>query len=371
MSEVKKRLVSLDVLRGLTVAGMILVNNGYGQSFAPLGHSKWNGMTPCDLVFPFFLFMVGVSIYISLSRHAGEAGMVWKIVKRSLLMFAIGVLLHAFDEFVWNLSGDMTLGENLNHIVHHIRIWGVLQRIALSYCAAALFFNWMKGKYLWHAIIALLALYGCILIVGKGYSLDQKENWLWIVDHNLFGDHLYGKALAGRSPVDPEGLVGVIAGIAHALLGVVCGKALLSGKDTTEKVMKLLLVAVSISLAGWLLSFGLPLNKRVWSPSYALLTCGMAASLLGIFTFVIDMKGHDKWCEVFKWFGMNALGVYVISEMLPCLIGVSGIGAGIYGMWSALWGANEWASLCYALTIDTFMALIAWVLYKKNIYIKI
>lgn len=371
MVEMKKRLLSLDVLRGLTVAGMILVNNGYGQSFAPLGHSKWNGMTPCDLVFPFFLFMVGVSIYISLSRHAGEPGMVWKIVKRTFIMFVLGVLLHGWDEFVWNLSGPMTLGENLSHIASHIRIWGVLQRIALSYCAAALFFNCLKGKYLWHAIVALLALYGGILIVGHGYSLNQDENWLWILDHNLFGNHLYAKALSGRSPVDPEGLVGVIAGIAHALLGVVCGKALLTGKDTTQKVMQLLLVAVGISLAGWLLSFGLPLNKRIWSPSYALLTCGMAASLLGLFTYIIDMQNHTRWCQVFKWFGMNALGIYTISEMLPCLIGVSGISAGIYGGWEMLFGANEWASLGYALTIDAFMALIAWVLYKKNIYIKI
>jgi len=367
---VKKRLVSLDVLRGLTVAGMILVNNGYGQSFSTLGHSKWNGLTPCDLVFPFFLFMVGVSIYISLSRHAGEPGMVWKIVKRTLLMFVIGVALHGFDEFVWN-AREMSLGENLSHIVSHIRIWGVLQRIALSYCAAALFFNWLKGKYLWHAIIALLVLYAGILIVGNGYSLDQSENWLWLADHSLFGDHLYGKALAGRSPVDPEGLVGVIAGIAHALLGVVCGKALLTGKDTAEKVMKLLVVAVSISLVGWLISFGLPLNKRIWSPSYTLLTCGMAASLLGLFTYIIDINNIEKWATPFKWFGMNALGVYVISEMLPCLIGVTGINAGIYNIWAALFGANEWASLCYALTIDAFMALIAWVLYVKKIYIKI
>jgi len=366
-----KRLLSLDVLRGLTVAGMILVNNGYGTSFTPLGHSKWNGLTPCDLVFPFFLFMVGVSIYISLSRHAGEPGMVWKIVKRTLLMFVIGVLLHGFDELVWSLTGDESLWTILGNIGSHIRFWGVLQRIALSYCAAALFFNWLRGRYLWHAIIALLVLYAVILLVGHGYSTDQSENWLWIVDHQLFGDHLYGKALSGRSPVDPEGLVGVIAGIAHALLGVVCGKALMTGRDTTEKVMQLLLVAVSISLVGWLMSFGLPLNKRIWSPSYTLLTCGMAASLLGLFTYLIDMKGYNRWCIPFQWFGMNALFVYIVSEMLPCLIGVAGISQGIYEMWAALFGPNEWASLCYALTIDAFMALIAFVLYKKKIFVKI
>lgn len=370
MVEPKKRLLSLDVLRGLTVAGMILVNNGYGQSFAPLGHSKWNGLTPCDLVFPFFLFMVGVSIYISLSRHAGESGMVRKIAKRTFILFGLGVFLHGWDGFVWNLSG-MGVWDALCHVTSHIRIWGVLQRIALSYCAAALFYHWLKGKYLVHLIGVLLSLYGVILIAGNGYSMDQDENWLWIVDHQLFGDHLYAKALSGRSPVDPEGLVGVLAGIAHALLGVVCGKALLSGKDTVENVMKLLLIAVGISLAGWLISFGLPLNKRIWSPSYTLLTCGMAASLLGLFTYFIDMKGYTEWCQLFKWFGMNALGLYIISEMLPCLIGVSGLAEGIYCGWSSLLGPTEWASLGYALTIDAFMAFVAWILYIKHIYIKL
>lgn len=359
----KKRLESLDVLRGLTVAGMILVNNGYGQSFAPLGHSKWNGLTPCDLVFPFFLFMVGVSIFISLSRHAGEPGMVWKIVKRTILMFVIGVALHAWDMFVW--------GESVAEIASHLRIWGVLQRIALSYCFAALFFNYFRGKYLWRTIISLLVLYGAILILGNGYSEIGAENWLAKVDRSLFGDHIYKKVLDGRSPVDPEGLVGVVAGIAHTLIGVAFGRAIMTGKDTAEKVLKVLIIAMTIGIAGYLLSYGLPLNKRIWSPSYTLVTCSMAGGLLGLFTWLIDEKGHNQWCRVFKWFGMNALGIYVLSEMLPCVIGVTGVSAAIYDFWSMIMGANEWASLCYALTIDAVMALVAWALYKKNIYIKI
>ena len=138
MAETKnKRLLSLDVLRGMTVAGMILVNNGGGRySFEPLNHSAWNGLTPCDLVFPFFLFMVGVSIFISLSRHAGEPGIVTKIIKRTIIMFAIGVLLHAWDMLIW---GDAA------NISGYLRIWGVLQRIALSYCGASLLFLAFQG----------------------------------------------------------------------------------------------------------------------------------------------------------------------------------------------------------------------------------
>lgn len=358
-----KRLLSLDILRGLTVFGMILVNNGYNQSFAPLGHSRWNGLTPCDLVFPFFLFMVGVSIFISLNRHAGEPGITAKILRRTLLMFVIGVLLHAWD---------MILGGEAAEIPSRIRIWGVLQRIALSYCGASFIFLAFKGRHLWKFTLGLLGIYSVILIVGNGYSEVASDNWLALADRSLFGEHLYRKMLDGRSPVDPEGLVGVIAGIAHALMGVICGRALLKGGDTlSERIMHLLVIAASIGITGYLLSFGLPLNKRIWSPSYLLVTCSMAAGLLGIFTWLVDMKHIQRWSRMFQWFGMNALFVYIISEMLPSVFHASGISAGIYGLWSTLFGPNEWASLGYALTFDGLMALLAYVLYKKKIFIKI
>lgn len=361
----KQRLLSLDVLRGLTVAAMILVNNGWEHDhFAPLRHVDWNGLTVCDLVFPFFLFMVGVSVYISMSRHAGEPGMVKKILKRTFLMFIIGVALHAWDMLI---SGDGAL------IPSQLRIWGVLQRIALSYCFAALFFNLFKGKYLWHAIVSLLVIYAIILLVGNGYSEDPEENWLAQVDRYLFGDHIYQKVLQGKTPVDPEGLVGVIAGVAHTLIGVVCGRAIMTAKENKEKIMQLLLIAISIGLVGYLLTFSFPLNKRIWSPSYTLVTCSMAAGLLGIFLYVIDVKGHNRWCRIFQMFGMNALFIYTISEMIPSVFNVTGIKQGIYNFWVMIFGNEcpEWPSLFLALTIVALMALLAWILDKKKIYIKI
>lgn len=360
----KQRLLSLDVLRGLTVAGMILVNNGYGESFSTLEHSKWNGMTPCDLVFPFFLFMVGVSIFISMSRHAGEPGMVTKILKRTILLFIIGVALHAWEMIVKGEAGE---------IISHLRIWGVLQRIALCYCFASLFFNTFKGKYIWRTTIGLLVIYAVILIVGNGYSEDPGTNLLARVDKSLFGEHLYKKMLDGRSPVDPEGLVGVISGIAHTLLGVLAGKVIMTGRDNTEKVMKLLIIAMSIGIAGYLLSFGLPLNKRIWSPSYVLVTCSLGAGMLGLLTYFIDMLGHNKWCRIFQMFGINAMAVYVVSEMLPCVFKVTGIGECTYSIWAAIFnsGLPQMASLGYALTFVSLMALLAWFLFKKKIYIKI
>lgn len=360
----KQRLLSLDVLRGLTVACMILVNNGWGQSFAPLGHVKWNGMTPCDLVFPFFLFMVGVSIYLSLSRHAGEPGMVRKIIKRTIILFAIGVALHAWDMLIW---GDAA------SIPGHLRIWGVLQRIALSYCFASLFFNYFHGKYLWRTIIGLLVIYGIILIVGNGYSENADENLLARVDRALFGNHLYQKALDGRSPVDPEGLVGVIAGVAHALLGVACGRAIMRSKETGERILNVLVISTTIGIVGYLLTFGFPLNKRIWSPSYTLVTCSLAAGALGLLTYVIDMKGHNRWCRIFQAFGMNAFFVYVVSEMIPSVFGKLGISEAIHSFWFVIWGGvmPELVSLFYALTYVALMALLAWVLFRKNLYIKI
>lgn len=359
-----KRLLSLDVLRGLTVAGMILVNNGGGRnSFAPLNHSVWNGLTPCDLVFPFFLFMVGVSIFISLNRHAGEPGIVTKIFKRTIIMFVLGVALHAWDMLIW---GDAA------NIPDTLRIWGVLQRIALSYCGASLLFLAFKGRHLWKITLSLLAIYGVILIVGNGYSEVANENWIGKIDHMLFGDHIYKKVLDGRSPVDPEGLVGVISGIAHALIGVICGKALMSGKEVGEKIMNIMVIAVAIGISGYFLDYGLPINKRIWSPSYVLVTCGMAAGLLGLFTWIIDMKGYSKWSTVFQWFGLNALFVYTLSEMFPSVFGVTGISDLIHSGWAAVYGLESpWTVTFYALTFDAIMAFFAWLLFRKKIIIKI
>ena len=365
MAETKsKRLLSLDVLRGMTVAGMILVNNGGGKySFEPLNHSVWNGLTPCDLVFPFFLFMVGVSIFISLSRHAGEPGMVSKIFKRTILMFVIGVALHAWDMLIW---GDAA------SIPNTLRIWGVLQRIALSYCGASLLFLAFKGRHLWKITISLLVIYAIILLVGNGYSEVAEENWIGKIDRLLFGDHIYKKVLDGRSPVDPEGLAGVISGIAHTLVGVLCGKAIMSGKEVGEKIMNILVIAVALGIAGYLLSYGLPINKRIWSPSYVLVTCGMAAGLLGLFTWIIDMKGYQRWSTVFQWFGLNALFVYILSEMFPSVFGVLGISDLIFSGWAAMFGpGSPWSFLFYALTLVAMMAFFAWLLFRKKIIIKI
>lgn len=353
-----RRLLSLDVLRGITVAGMILVNNGYGESFAALQHSRWNGLTPCDLVFPFFLFIVGVSTYLSLRKFGFQlsAAVAKKVFRRTLLIFLIGLAINWFDLAI---GGDWLP-------LDHIRIFAVLQRIALCYCAASFFALTVPHRFTVPAIITLLAVYTFILLFGNGYACDAS-NILARVDRFLFGEaHLYHK-----SPVDPEGLLGTIPSIAHTLIGFYCAKLMMETDDVWRKVRLFLLSGIAMMLVGWLLQYVLPLNKRIWSPSYVLVTCGMAAMLQGILMYVIDMAGWKRWTLPFRVFGVNPLFLYVLSEAMAIVFGHAGISDALYGAVHSVVEAPKWASLCYALSFVGLCFLAGWVLYRRRIYIKI
>ena len=247
-----KRLLSLDVLRGITVAGMILVNNVAGETFAPLKHSEWNGMTPCDLVFPFFLYIMGVSAFLSLRKYAFKWSptVARKIAKRTILLFLIGLC----SNWLANACGG-DLGWS------HLRIMGVLQRIALCYCAVSLIALFVNHKYCLHIAFGLLVVYSVILLLGNGYAPDDT-NIAMQIDKALLGvNHLYT-----HTPIDPEGLLGTIPAIAHTLIGFWCGRVM-SMKDTTiEKVMYFLLVGAILVFGGYLLSYGLPLTEISSSP---------------------------------------------------------------------------------------------------------
>lgn len=354
----QQRLLSLDILRGMTVAGMILVNNGYGQSYEPLKHSVWNGMTPCDLVFPFFLFIVGVSIYLSLSKcqfqWSGEVAR--KILRRTLLLFVIGLAINWLDHAIegeWACFG-------------HLRVWAVLQRIALSYGIASLLVLMINHRYVPYVIICLLLGYALILLLGNGYAADES-NILARVDRALFGsDHLYRK-----SPVDPEGLLGTISSVAHVLIGFYAGRCIRQASSVSDKVMALFILGTVLIIGGYLLSFGLPLNKRIWSPSYVMVTCGLASSLLALLMVVIDIRGKRKWCTFFQVFGVNPLFLYVSSEVLAIVLGHVGVSEMVYGGISGIISHPQTASLCYALYFVGLNFLIGYLLYRKRIYIKL
>ena len=359
------RLLSLDILRGITVAGMILVNNGWGESFEMLNHAKWNGMTPCDLVFPFFLFIMGISCYLSLvkSEFKPTPKVIRRIIKRTVLLFAIGLFINWFDNAI---EGDFLC-------FGHLRIWAVMQRIALCYGIVSLFALFCNHRYTIPVVIGLLIIYTAILVLGNGYAEDASVNVLAQVDLNLFGyDHLYHK-----SPVDPEGLLGTISSVAHVLLGFYCGKLIRQKNNVSDKVIALFVVGTILVIGGYLLSYGLPLNKRIWSPSYVMVTCGLASLLQAILMYVIDLSGsklftlHSSLFTFFRVFGVNALALYVSSELLAILLGNLGISEMVYNAIHAVIPPLKWASLAYALYFVALNFLIGYVLYRKKIYIKL
>lgn len=355
-----QRLISLDVMRGMTVAGMILVNNGAGpDTYAPLKHSVWNGLTPCDLVFPFFLFMVGLSIFISLRKYSFRPSktVVVKILKRTLLLFVIGLLLH-----MW----DMVTKGNWN-LVSEVRVWGVLQRIALCYGIVSLLVLYVPTKRLTSIMFVLLAVYMLILIWGNGYEMSEN-NILAIVDRAIFGEaHLYHK-----SPVDPEGLVSTISAVIHTYIGFLSGKIVMETLSLNKKIKLLIFVGFGLLIATvFFLTGEFPINKRIWSPSFVSVTCGLAMIFLAILILVIDKWEKKKWCKIFQMFGMNAFFIYVLSEALAPALSHWGLKQPIYEGINSIITNTYLASLTYATLFVGLMACIAWVLWKKNIFIKI
>ncbi len=356
----KKRLLSLDVLRGMTVFGMILVNNSGGKvSYDSLRHSAWNGLTPCDLVFPFFLFIMGLSTYIALSKFRFQASppVVWKIVKRTLLILCIGWGIHWFHHIC---GGDF-------FPFAHLRLTGVLPRIALCYCAASFVALYVNHKYIGWVIGGLLAGYTVLLMLGNGYALDET-NILAVIDRSLLGtEHLYHK-----SPIDPEGLTGTLSAIAHTLIGFCCGKLILQKEETLEqKTLKLFVIGFVLMAIGFCLTEAWPLNKRIWSPTFVLVTCGLAAMLQAVLIYFIDMKEKKGWCRFFEIFGVNPLFLYVLSEVVAIVLGATGSTPVIYGAIHACIPDPYLASAVYATTFALIMGACGYPLYKRKIYIKI
>ncbi len=371
-----KRLISLDVLRGLTVMLMIFVNNGAGeQIFAILKHEKWNGMTPCDLVFPFFLFMVGMSTCLSLRKtnFAWSARTGLKILKRGGLLFLIGLFINWFDMAVDGRALDF----------RHLRIMGVMQRIGLCYAATALIAIAVTRladpiKTLPRLIVALLLVYGIFVLSCGGYNYDATTNGIARIDLALLGyDHLYHK-----SPVDPEGLSSTLPAVAHCLLGFwVALWALRGGKDGRglSPLTRFLLCGAVLTLVGYLVSTGLPLNKRIWSPSYVLVSCGFACLLQGLLICFLDEKatatshGGQRGAVVNATliFGTNPLFLYLASEIIAIAFGACGIKEAAYNAVHSVVTNGYWASVVYAAAFLSLHIALGYPLWKRKIYIKL
>ena len=379
------RIVSIDILRGMTVAAMILVNNGLEPSFAILEHAEWNGMTPTDLVFPFFLFIMGVSTYLSLRKYNFEWSRrtVSKIVRRALLLFLIGMAMRWYAKW-WNgTQWDLST----------LRYFGVLQRIALCYLAAGLFAVAVPHKYTLPTVVVLLVGYTVILLTGNGYVPDINQNIVGRVDLRLFGyDHLYH-----GNPIDPEGLLSTIPAIAHTLIGFYCGQKLINSltpnpshkergvyaspienannktsvTPSGAETCALFPIGAVLVLLGYLLQFWLPLNKIIWSPSYTLASCGLAALCLALLTHSPLSTLHSPLKKFFLVFGVNPLALFVLSGLLAITFSHIGVNSVVVTFARWLFDMPELQSLTFALFYVLVCWLIGYILYRRHIYIKL
>lgn len=360
MKQYNKRLHSIDIVRGLTVSGMILVNNGYGESFEMLKHAKWNGLSVSDFVFPFFLFIMGVSLFLSLTKSgfkfSGKA--FGKIFKRSLVLFLLGLIINYVALIVWD--NTVSLSE--------LRFWAVLQRIALCYFLAGVFALCGRPKYALSLVVFLLVIYTAILVFGHGYSQEKEMNILYNVDEWMVGaKHLYHK-----SAVDPEGLLGTICALVNVLLGFYCGGIIYNTKGISEKTVKVLTFGTLLVITGFCISFFLPFNKRIWSPSFALVTSGACALITGVVMKWVDMdKCKGKLTDFFTVFGSNALLLYISSECMAIFFWKIGINDWLYNCLYTIIPIAKIASLLYALCYVFLNFLIGYPLWKHKIYIKL
>lgn len=387
-----KRLLSLDILRGITIAGMIMVNNpgSWGHIYAPLGHAAWNGLTPTDLVFPFFMFIMGVSMYISLSKSNFEfsGAYLTKLTRRSVTIFIIGMGIAWFSilcSSVFNIGSDVPLWDRFTGAVFpvdRIRILGVMQRLAITSFFASLIVVMWKPRRILPIAAGILVVYYFILLFGDGFAFSP-DNIIARVDASLFGTaHMYKDTLADgtRIALDPEGLLSNIPGVAHVLLGIFCGKLIMTTPDINQKMVKIFLFGTILLALGWLLSYGCPINKKIWSPTYVLATCGMASLLLGFLVWVVDVLEKRKWSRFFEAFGINPLFMYVFGGLFSILLGSIRFPSGegyisikgfMYNSLVSIVGDQTLASLLFALIFIGLNWIVANQLYKRKIYIKL
>lgn len=366
MSKLKNRYLSLDVFRGLDVALMIIVNSpGNGSTtFSPLLHAEWNGFTLTDLVFPTFLFVVGNAMSFSMKKYEnmGTPAFFKKVLKRTAIIFLLGFLMYWYPFF-----DDGQLKS-----FSETRVFGVLQRIALCYMFASIILYFVKTKTAIWLSLAFLVGYHLILI-GFG-DLTLTGNAVLKLDEWLIGpNHMYhGEGIA----FDPEGLLSTLPAIVNVIIGYLAGRFIQNNGQNYETVAKLMMFGFALIFAGLAWDLVLPINKKLWTSSFVLLTCGIDLMAIAILIYVLDMKKAKSWSYFFEVFGKNTLFIYLLSELfIITLFAIDINGESLY-RWIAdnifiSWSGGHMGSLLFALWVMLTCWAVGYFMDKKGIYVKV
>lgn len=361
----KERLLSLDAFRGFTIMAMILVNfpGSWSHIYPPLLHATWNGLTPTDLIFPFFLFMVGISIAIAYSRRlaqgASKRELYGKILSRTVKIFIIGVILNFIQHF--QLS--------------EIRYAGVLQRIAIVFLLCSVIF--LEVNQNWHLRIgiAILVFYwlAMVLIPTPGYSISMLEpgtNLAAWVDNKFLPGKLW------QETWDPEGILSTLPALVTCIIGMITGTLITGPLSQERKVIWMFTLGIALTLAGYVWSWVFPLNKNLWTSSFVLLTGGFAMMILATSIFRIDMLGNKRIARIGLIFGANAISVYILADLLSIIfyrlhIGNASLNVQFMKLADAGIFSHKFLSLSYAFLFAALIFIPAWWMYKRRIFIKL
>jgi predicted acyltransferase len=428
----KERLLSLDVLRGITIIMMVLVNNpgSWGNIFAPLEHAEWHGCTPTDLVFPFFIFILGAAIPLAIVTKELNQQTFIKILTRSLRIISLGLFLSFFGKIeLFDLSGYplliaklvitaivayallgnfeqkvklylvltifliyMVLAFSGIEAYQEVRLPGVLQRIGIVYFFSSLVYlkTGIKGQIITVALLLLgyWAVMTLILVPDFGPSnLDKGTNLAGWIDNLLLENHLY----AATKTWDPEGILSTVPAIANGIVGLLIGQILISRIAIMDKAKKMFIAGLGLAILGLLWNLVFPINKSLWTSSFVLFTAGCATLFLTIFYYVIDIKGYKNWTKPLLFWGVNPMIVFFLSGILPRVLSSINVAnpayvidnseeipehIGIQEYWNKFcivpyFDDPKVASLIWALLNVTFWSLVLWYFYKKKLFFKV
>jgi predicted acyltransferase len=371
MGNMALRFRAIDVLRGLTVALMIVVNMqvGPGKSYAPLLHAAWDGLTPTDVVFPTFMFVVGASLSFTLERYAalGEAAVLRKIATRTVLIFLCGFLLYWFPFFKPDTTGHLILAP-----LGHTRIFGVLQRIALGYAAAALIVYYGGRRAAVVFTVGALLGYWWLMHAFGDYTLAGSAEIK--LDKLLLGEaHMYhGEGVA----FDPEGILSTLPAIVNVLAGYLVGRFIRDHGTSRITIMRLLLGGVvCVVLALWW-NTAFPINKKLWTSSFVMCTVGIDLGVLAILIWTVPQAKERRWTYFFEVFGRNTLVIYLLSEVGQTMLNSIYVGQQSLFSWLYTAGFVPWAgekpgSLLYAVVYMLSCWMVAYAMDRQRIYIKL